>query len=376
MFEPDLLAGRATPQGTRRFAERFADRPGHFRCPDRLLLSSLAQGTRPGDPNGADDLLYRSAVPQALERGVNVFDTALSYRMQTSERSLGTALRRAMGEGLVARDEIYVISKGGYLTPEPERVLRPGDGRRELIRTYVDTDLVDPRELVAGNHSLEPAFLTDQIERSRANLGLETIDLYCVQDPELHLEAKGPDEFYWLLARVLEALEEAVARGAIGAYGLSTWSGLLLPHSEQGHLSIVDTFQLALEVGGADHHLRAMQLPYSVAMSEGMSLPTQFGPDGPAPVFETLRDTGCAVFASVPLARGRAVRGLPAVLREAFPGLLSAAQCALQFARSTSCVTSALVGMRRPEHIDENLGLARHAPAEESVMQGLFERAR
>jgi hypothetical protein len=82
-------AGRATAEGTQRFAERFPDLPGHFRRPDRLLFSSLALGTRNGELGGVDDLLYRQATASCLERGVNVFVTALSDRMMTSERCLG-----------------------------------------------------------------------------------------------------------------------------------------------------------------------------------------------------------------------------------------------------------------------------------------------
>ncbi len=202
MLETDLLPGRATREGTRRFADRFPTLSGHFRRPDGLALSSIGLGTRPGEPNGADDLLYRAAVPRALERGLNVLDTAPSYRMQTSERALGAALRRVLAEGRVAREEVYVISKGGYLTPDPDWVRTSREARQYLIETYVESGLVDPDALVGGNHSLEPAFLLDQIERSRHNLGLATIDLYCIQDPELHLVAKGPDEFHRLLACV------------------------------------------------------------------------------------------------------------------------------------------------------------------------------
>ncbi len=91
-MQTDLAPGRATAEGTQRFADRFPDLPGHFRRPDRLSFSSLALGTRNGEIGGIDDLLYRSVVPTLLEGGVNVFVTALSDRMTTSERGLGVAL--------------------------------------------------------------------------------------------------------------------------------------------------------------------------------------------------------------------------------------------------------------------------------------------
>src|SRR5262249_28998377 len=97
---------------------------------------------------------------------------------------------------------------------------------------------------------------------------------------------------------------------------------------------------------------------------------------GPRNVCDPLRDTGTAVFTAASLVQGRAARGLPAFFRQAFPGLASDAQRCLQFARSTPGVTTALVGMRSPEHVDENLALARHEPSKPELIDALFERAR
>jgi aryl-alcohol dehydrogenase-like predicted oxidoreductase len=377
MHDTDLLPGRGTEVGTRRFAGRFPGLPDHFRCPDRLWLGSIGLGMRNGEPGGADDLLYREAAMRALECGVNVFDTALSYRMMTSERALGAALRRRIAEGQAARDEICVVTKGGYLTPDPDFVRSRAEARRYLYETYVESGLVDPDRVVNGNHSIQPGFLRDQIERSRRNLGLETLDVYCIQDPELHLLAKGPTEFGQELRQAFAALEAAVADGAIAAYGLSTWSGLLVPYTEKGHLSIAELLETALDVGGADHHLRAIQLPYNLAMGEAMGLDSQFGPESHgAAILDSIRDTGTAVFAIAPLVQGRVVRALPESLARAFPEAHSDPQRAIQFVRSSPGVTSAVVGMRREQHVVENLELAQRSPAPLEVIESLYEQAR
>ncbi|HXX47476.1 MAG TPA: hypothetical protein VEN47_04550, partial [Myxococcota bacterium] len=57
-------------------------------------------------------------------------------------------------------------------------------------------------------------------------------------------------------------------------------------------------------------------------------------------------------------------------------GLKTDAQRCLQFARSTPGVTTALVAMRSPEHVDENLALAAQAPALPGAIDKLFETAR
>ena len=376
MTSSDPTPGRATPDGTRRFAERFAEREGHFRRPDRLTLSSLALGMRNGEPGGVDDMLYRSAVLELLTGGVNVFDTALSDRMHSSERCLGATLERAFREGSAARDEVVVVTKGGYLTVDPDLLAARGHARRYLLETYVEPGLVDPDHIVHGVHCLDAPFLRDQIERSLRNLRLATIDLYLLEEPELHLGECSAEEFRRRLCDAFEALERAVSAGVIAAYGLCTWNGFLLPHSDRGHLSLLDVFEWALDVGGGDHHLRAVQLPFSLAMAEALRLDSQQGPKGhTAAVLGSLEGTGTTVLASAPLVQGRALGRLPPVVADTFPDLRSDAQRCLQFVRSAPEVTCAVVGMRDPDHIEENLALTRRPPVAREEIEALFKRA-
>lgn len=380
----ELLAGRATSRGTRRYADALALRleargraaaEDHFARPDDLWLSSISLGTLRGDPGGIDDLLYRSVVGDLLEAGTNVFNTALSDRMQTSERAIGHALRRAIREDRAARDEIVVITKGGALTPDPDRATDYVSAQRDLISTYIDSGVVSPEDIHRG-HSLDPGFLLDQILRSRRNLGLETIDYYLIQEPEVHLKDLGVDGFRDALERAFAALEEAVERGWIGAYGLSTWEGFLVPDNDRNHLGLVEIFQAALDVGHGDHHLRAIQLPYGLAMGEGVALESQLGPDGMSrAILDSLQDTGTAVFASAPLYGGRLVGQVPDFVRRAFPEAPTSTTAALQFARSTANVTSAVVGMREAAHVEENLELASIPRAHPEIPGRLFAAA-
>ena len=318
-------------------------------------------------------LAARSAVARCVEGGINVFDTALSDRNFTSERAVGRALERAIGEGQIARDEIVLVTKGGELTLDAE-ALATGHPQHQLHATYVQTGVLDPETVVGGN-CLAPGFLLDQIDRSRRNLGFDTLDVYLVQEPELHLKPLGPGVFQRRLCEVFEALEGAVQNGKIGVYGLCTWSGFLVPHSSRDHLSLVDVFDAALEAGSADHHLRVLQLPYGLAMGEGVGLASQLGPDGASrAILESLEGTGTAVLASAPLYGGRLVGRLPKEIREAFPETTGDAQTCLQFVRSTRGVTSTVVGMRDPDHVEDNLALARVPPACQDLAAELFER--
>lgn len=373
--ESTLLRGRATSQGTRRFADRHDVQADHFSRPDDLSLSSIALGTLRGEPGGVDDLLYRSVVGDYALAAGNVFNTALSDRFQTSERALGRALGRLIREGAVARDEIVVVTKGGALTPDPDQATSHTAVQRDLYSTYVDSGILDPSEVIRG-HSMAPRFLLDQIERSRRNLGLETLDYYLIQEPEIWLRKLGPDGFRAALENAFVAMENAVSKGWIGAYGVATWDGLLLPDSDRSHLSIVDLFEIALDVGQADHHFRALQLPYGLAMGEGAVAESQLGPDGHSrAILDSLCDTGTVIFASAPLYGGRLLGRIPDFVRKAFPEAASDALAAIQFVRSTPGITSAVVGMRERAHVLENLGLARIPRGDPGLPSRLFSIA-
>ncbi len=96
----------ATPEGTARYRERFADRAAqdHFRQQQGLVLSSIGIGTYLGNPDEATDANYTNAVVRAVQLGVNVIDSAANYRFQRSERSIGQALKTLTNEhGIRAR---------------------------------------------------------------------------------------------------------------------------------------------------------------------------------------------------------------------------------------------------------------------------------
>ena len=67
-------------------------------------------------------------------------------------------------------------------------------------------------------------------------------------------------------------------------------------------------------------------------------------------------ELGLIVIASATLMQARLTRGLPEALHEPFPQCSSDAQRAIEFVRSMPGVSTALIGMKRVEHVDENLG--------------------
>jgi aryl-alcohol dehydrogenase-like predicted oxidoreductase len=370
-----MLPGRATMEGTARYAARCGDRiaAGHFRTFEPLgTLSSIGLGTYLGREDDTTDALYRRAVARAVERGVNVLDTAINYRHQRSERAIGAALADLVGRGVVERDEILVATKGGYI---PFDRGFPADPRQYFTDTYLKTGVVRPGDVVAGAHCMTPRYLDDQIERSRANLGLQTIDVYYVHNPEQQLEEIDRPSFTRRMRDAFATLERAARDGRIAWYGTATWNGYRQPAGARDHLSLEALVGVAREVGGDGHHFKVIQVPYNLAMTEAFTRANQPVGGDVVTLLEAARRLGVYVMASASIYQGQLSRNLPPVIKEYLPGLDTDAQRALQFVRSTPGIGTALVGMKTVAHVEENLGVAALTPMPWSEFQRLFSAA-
>jgi aryl-alcohol dehydrogenase-like predicted oxidoreductase len=193
-----LVEGRATSEGTRRFQERFVDaQADHFYRPINggNLVSSLGLGTYLGDCDDSEDARYTATARAALERGVNLLDTAINYRCQRSERAIGQAVRISIANGSIRREEVVVCTKGGYIPLD-----RTPPATKEGYRGFLDSEyyrpgVMQPADVVSGGHCLAPRYLDDQIERSRKNLGLAVIDIYYLHNPKKQLDTMPRHKF-------------------------------------------------------------------------------------------------------------------------------------------------------------------------------------
>ena len=354
----NAIAGHATPTGTARFAERFTvgHSPDFYRAlGDGNLISSIGMGTYLGDCTDAEDARYVTVLAAGLERGLNLIDTAINYRCQRSERAVGKAIRRAVDLGLVTRDEIVVSTKGGYipLEGEPPSSRELYDGY--LAKEYFDRGVMSTADVVSGGHSIASAFLADQIRRSLDNLGLESIDIYYLHNPEQQRAALDPARFQAALLRAFTELEAQVARGTIRSYGCATWNGFRVHPESASHVNLEDIVGVARAAGGPSHHLRVVQLPVNLAMTEGIRLPTQSLSGRRVPLLEAAAELGISVIGSASLMQSQLTHSLPTELAAAFPSLDTDAQRAIAFARSLP-LSAVLVGMRSLGHLSENLG--------------------
>ncbi len=354
------MAGYATKEGTFDYLKQFPKYSRDFyRFNGEAFLSSLGLGTFRKEPYREENYVisYKDAVKSAVLNGINVIDTAINYRYQTSEREIGEALSELFAEGKATREQLFVTSKAGFVPldfPFPEN---PYDW---IQSTIIEGGLAEKDEVVIDQHCLSPAFLRWSVDTSLKNLGLETLDVLFLHNPETQL---GYVDYMTLRMRIAQAFklfESLVQEGKIRAYGIAAWNAFL---NEQGHaeyLSLKDMVSIAEEVGGKEHHFKYIESPFNLAKPHASNYANQQGPDGRYyTLLQAVHGYGLQFFAAssllqMNLFKGKFDRRLSETLGTSeLTDIISA----LQFARAGG-VSSALFGSVDPKHVEDNLLLA------------------
>jgi len=297
----------------------------HFREQQGLKLSSIGIGTYLGNADEATDQNYVRAIIRAVELGVNVIDSAANYRFQRSERSIGTALQS------IARDNLVICTKGGYL---PFDGAPPRNVRQYVEDTFVNPGIASFADIVGGSHCMTPAYLQNQLDQSLRNMKLDYVDVYYIHNPESQLQFVSETEFYARLKSAFERLEQNRKDGKLRFYGVATWNGF----RTKPHHSLVRIVEAAREIGGEGHGFRFIQLPFNLAMPEAVDVANETIDGEAMSVVEAAKRLGVTVVASASLLQGR----IPPA-------------DAIQFADETPGITTALIGMSKVEHVEENL---------------------
>ncbi len=349
------ITGRATPDGTKAYADAH---PGHYRDIGGLRLSTVGHGSYLGKSDAASRTAYQEAILTCLQGGINVLDTASNYRDQASERDVGAAMARFIEAG-GSRDQVLVTSKAGFLHGDCDSPLRgPEWFQSEYSHIVRGNDMV-------GGHCMTPAYLDHELQRSRANLGLDTIDVYFLHNPESQVDVVGEEAFYARIRDAFELLERRADDGHIKVYGVATWDGLRRPPGN-GHVSLLklvhEAGQAAMAVGrkASEHRFRAVEMPVNFAMTEALTSSTQPWKFGMRPAMECATDAGMLTLGSASLLQTR-IGEIPNMWQQALDA--DGLEAMLQFARDAPGLTTALVGMGQAEHAREILEWAQKKPA-------------
>jgi predicted aldo/keto reductase-like oxidoreductase len=133
--------------------------------------------------------------------------------------------------------------------------------------------------------------------------------------------------------------------------------------------------QIAGKDGRESHGFRFIQLPYNLAMPEAYALPNQACSGKAFSTLDAAKSLGVTVMASASILQGKLAAGIPQNIVESMGNPATEALASIQFVRSTPGVNTALIGMSRARHVEENLALVNIEPAGMEIIQGLFEQS-
>ncbi|MDE0145762.1 MAG: DUF255 domain-containing protein [Nitrospira sp.] len=251
---------------------------------------------------------HRTALMKAIREGCNLIDTSTNYADGDSERLVGSVLQELISQKEITRENVIVVSKIGYVQGKN---LQYAKSREEAGRAY-------PEVVKYGEdiwHCLHPEFLEDQLTGSLDRLGLATLDVCLLHNPEyflsdakqrkLTVDAATLDELRTELYRRLDQafvyFEQQIDSGRIQYYGVSSNTSTAQPDNpEATSLSrMLEVAQRAAQRTGKSHHgFQVLQLPMNLFESGALLVPNT-GRENT--VLEFARERRVAVFVNRPL---------------------------------------------------------------------------
>ena len=349
----------ATKEGTFAYLKQFPKHSRDFyRFEGEFFVSSLGLGTFRKEPYREENYIvnYKDAVKTAILNGINLIDTAINYRYQISEREIGEALQELFAQGRAQREQLVITSKAGFI---PLEFPFPEDPYAWIKDNVIDRELADPDEIVIDQHCMSPDFLRWSVGQSLQNLGLETLDILFLHNPETQLGYIGYETLKLRIRSAFELFERLADEGKIRCYGVACWNGFLFDPNHAEYLSLGDIHAIAREVGGEAHRFRYVQAPFNLAKTQAFTFSNQQGPDGRYyTLMQAVQGYGLRMIGSSSLLQMNLFKGnFKDEVREMLGTQdLTDVATALQFARAG--VLSALFGAVDPQHVEDNLLLA------------------
>jgi aryl-alcohol dehydrogenase-like predicted oxidoreductase len=276
---------------------------------------------------GESDDEAAAIMDRAWELGITTFDTADAYGGGRSESAIGAWMR--------------------------SRAVRP----------VLTTKTFNPME-AGADRGLAPQRVRRQLESSLERLGVERVELFLTHEPDPETR----------LGQTLDALDELVADGRIGAYGGSNVDAAVLREAAGRYRWVQNSYSL-LDRGDEAHVLPLCELeglgytpfsPLAGGWLAGRYRRDEAAPEGsrmtmrPGP-YEHLRRDG--VWTGLESLEARAADAGVEMPTLAFAWLLSDPR-----------VTAVVVGPRRPEHLEPAVGALELelSPGERAELGALF----
>lgn len=357
-----MIKGYATIDGTLEYAKSFLDKKEFFVEHDNKVFSKLGLGTFNKEPYKEENYLfnYIEGVETALKNGINFIDTAINYRYQQSEKEIGYILGEMIEKGEIKRENFIIASKGGFI---PLEYPFPDNPYHWIRDNMLLPNLCTEDDIELDQHCISSKFLEYSLNKSLENLGLETIDIYFLHNPEVQLGTKTKEELLEGIKKAFEVFEKAVNDGKIKSYGVATWNGFINDKGFIEYLSLVDIYDVAVSVAGDNHHFKYIQVPFNLAKTHIYTMPTQTYQGEDYTVVELAYKLGLGVISSSSLLQmnlfKKSFNANVGYILDKDMQLTSDIQLALQFVRSTPNILSSLFASKNGEHILHNLEISK-----------------
>lgn len=299
-----------------------------------LQVSEIGHGLwGMGSWTDSEDAQSLEALELSLSLGCNFYDTAWAYGEGHSERLLGQLIRNHPGESIVVASKV-----------PPKNRVWPGNPQHALADTF-------PAE-----------HIVEYTKRSLENLGIDCLDIQ-----QLHVwDDSWTEQTGWQ-----EAAQQLKDEGLIRQFGLSLnrwepWNGLKAIRT--GAVDSIQVIYNIFDQAPEDELLPLCQqmgvgVIARVPLDEGglsgkLSKDTHFPPDdwrsgyfGPENLAETVE-------------RAEAVKAL-------LPAGMSLAELAMRFSISHPAISTSIPGMRKPEHVRQNIAASDGVALAEELVEAL-----
>ena len=216
-----MISGCATASATKEYADKQWKKNPHISPNSWKIIEGCTVGKIGfGSYRIGNEPAHEASLRKSLLSGVNLIDTASNYTDGQAESMIGKILSALISNKELRREEVMIISKGGYIQ----------GGALLHAQTLEDEHTLKLNDNLW--YSIHPNNLKTQLQRSRERLGVETIDGYLIHNPEYILSYvmmeksevtdADRDAFYAQLEESFVFLEQQVKEGTISFYGVSS----------------------------------------------------------------------------------------------------------------------------------------------------------
>ena len=304
----------------------------------KLCLGCMTYGDPAWRPWVLDEISSRPFIKEALDKGINFFDTADMYALGASERVVGKALK-----DMARRDEVVIATK-------VFNAMGPAPNSRGLSRKHI----------------------MEAIDGSLKRLGTDYVDLYQIHrfDPDTPI------------AETIDALSDVVKAGKaryLGASSMFAWQfmkmlGMQRNKGLQPFVSMQNFYNLIYREEEREMlPLCAAEgiavMPWS-PLARGLLAGSRFGKDG-----ATTRAQTEDVAASMGLGTPRDYKIAEKVAAIAARRGVKPAVVAMAWVLSKKVVTTPIVGASKPHHLSDAIAAMtfKLSDAETSTLEGMYQ---